>query len=651
MRPGIKSGRAAAETARVMTPLSGSPTRPRAGVGRLVSLRSLTAERGRRERLEFLYDTALALAGDDDTPEMLERVLALTLTRFDAAVASIVLLSPSDGDALRTTVHRDGRATRLEPLPAETAAGLRAALDGTPRTPVRTAELTDPWLAGHLREHGFTNGLIAVLAGERAPAGALMVGGRAAGFGDAEQALLCALAENTRTAFVHERLDRTVWQLRQLQDDLRHQAAHDPLTGLVNRATFTEALAGTLGRDPCEAAVIVIDVNDFKVVNETLGQAGGDELLVAIAGRLHECVRPGDTLARVGSDEFAVLLPGPGAESDAVQIAERIDARLEGRFAVAGGPLAVRVSIGLAVGSGDRTSGEALLRNADLAMHRAQEAPTGGVERFTAELAASREPDCELRRRLREATRRADFKVHYQPIVDLATGTVAAREALVRWQDGPRGPVHPAAFIPVAEEMGVIVDIGRQILRRACVDAEGWRTDGDAEPAVHVNLSPVELRDPGFLAGVEAALGASGLAPHRLALEITERAVLSDPTRAIVVLEQVRDLGVRVALDDFGTGYSSLSHLRWLPLDTLKIGSPFVDDLEQSDSSRPFLRMILELAASLELQVIAEGVETRAQLRALRSLRCGFGQGFYLGSPAACAGPAFPADELELRLG
>ncbi len=625
-------------------------TAPRGSrLGPLVTTRAYTAERTRRERLEFLYGTALTLSGTGETGAALERMLAQALPVFAAGAAELVFLSPTGEQALRSTVHPEGPATRLEPVDATLAARLRESLAGAP-TSSPSAAITDPWLAAHLRSRGVGDGMFAVLAGEPAPIGAIMIGGRRGrsdALGPADLALFTALAANTAAAL---RTDQTVWQMRKLRDDLEHQAAHDPLTDLINRTRYASRLTETLAAGPREAAVILLDVDDFKRVNDTLGQAAGDELLVAIAGRLRACGRPGHTLARLGADEFAVLVGGGGAESAAVELAGLLDTRLRQRFSVAGGPLAVRVSIGVAVGAGRRVSSEELLRNADLAMQRAKQAQAPGYELFATGTDGVEQRHHGVRQRLRDAARRADFKVHYQPIVDLGSGAVAAREALVRWQDGPRGPVHPASFIPIAEEMGVIVDIGRQVLRRACVDAQGWREQHTGTPAVHVNLSPVEVRDPDFLTGVSDALSHSGLDPQRLVLEITERVVLSDPPRAIVILEQLRDLGVRVALDDFGTGYSSLSHLRWLPLDTLKIGQTFVGEIEQSGSSRPFLRMILELATSLGLQVVAEGIETRAQLRVLRGLGCGFGQGFYLGSPAAWAGPAFPADELELRL-
>jgi EAL domain-containing protein (putative c-di-GMP-specific phosphodiesterase class I) len=259
-------------------------------------------------------------------------------------------------------------------------------------------------------------------------------------------------------------------------------------------------------------------------------------------------------------------------------------------------------------------------------------------------------PDRSTRRRLRAAAGRPEFPVHYQPIVDLGTGAVAAREALVRWQDTPDGPPRPpAAFLPLAEEMGVIVEIGRRILHRACRDAAGWDDGRGRAPAVHVNVSPVELVDPGFLSGVRHALDHSGLAADRLVLEVAATVTAHDPEPVAGALRKVHDLGVGIALDRVGSGPFSLESLRAWPLDWLKVGPPFVHELAPGATGRPFVAMLLQIADCLGLGVVAEGIETRAQMGALRALGAGHGQGYFLGLPAAAAGPAFPIDEIALR--
>jgi diguanylate cyclase (GGDEF)-like protein len=453
-------------------------------------------------------------------------------------------------------------------------------------------------------------------------------------YGSEDVKLFETLAANTSVALENDRLGHTVWQLRMLQSELEHQASHDPLTGLANRSLFSERLDGALGRAGDGTAVIFIDVNEFKMVNDTLGHAAGDELLIAIAGRLSDCVRPTDTLARLGGDEFAILLEDGATQSQAVEIAERIDGRMEERFSIAGELHLVRVSIGIALGETDGMTSEQLIRNADLAMYRAKQAKRAGYQLFESGMEVSVLHQHGLRRRVREATQRDAFSVYYQPIVDMNTGALTAQEALVRWIDGPRGMIGPTSFIPVAEELGVIVPLGRRILHRACREAQTWEADVVAAPAVHVNISPIELRDDGFLPGVHSALEQSGLDPHRLVLEITESVLLTDPARCVAILQQLRGLGVQLALDDFGTGYSSLSQLRGLPLDWLKLGRPFVDDIEPHGTSRPFVRMIIALAASLGVRVVAEEIESRRQMQLLRALGCGYGQGYYLGEPA-----------------
>jgi diguanylate cyclase (GGDEF)-like protein len=489
--------------------------------------------------------------------------------------------------------------------------------------------------------------MFALLAGERNCMGAMMIGnpsGRVDRFSTDDVKLFETLANNTSVALQNDRLGHTVWRMKELQRDLEHQASHDPLTDLANRLLFAERVSQALERDPESVSVIFIDINDFKTINDTLGHAAGDELLIAVSRRLSDCIRPSDTLARLGGDEFAIMLERTSSQEEAIQVAERINRRLGERFSISGQNISVRASAGIATGAtgaGGPVSPEELIRNADVAMYRAKQASKRGWELFESGMEVPVIKRHGLKQRLREAVREDSFDVHYQPIVELETGRVTACEALVRWLDGPRGCVNPASFIPIAEEMGVIVPMGRSILERSCREAQRWPSQGGSTPAVHVNLSPVELHDPHFLTGVAGALDRSGLRPDRLVLEITEGVVLRDPDKSIAILHELRGLGVQLALDDFGTGYSSLSHLRSLPIDWLKIGKPFVDAVDEGGLDRPFVRMILELATDLNLGVVAEGIEHTGQLGALRQLGCGYGQGFYLGMPAEleAAGP------------
>src|SRR5579875_2109765 len=460
-----------------------------------VTMRAYAAERARHGRLEFLYDAARALSGSAGTGEAFESMLTRSLEAFRAETAEIIFFSPDGDEALRTTVDADGNATLLEPLGHDATEPLLEAMSSSPAA-CAAREITDPFLREYLALRGLGNGLFATLQGEHSCIGAIALGdpsGVVERYGSDDVKLFETLAANTSVALENDRLGHTVWQLRMLQSELEHQASHDPLTGLANRSLFAERLDGALersgtGSHATQTAVIFIDVNEFKMVNDTLGHAAGDELLIAIAGRLSDCVRPTDTLARLGGDEFAVLLQDGAGQAQAVEIAERIDRRMEERFSIAGELHLVRVSIGIALGETGEMTSEELIRNADLAMYRAKQAKRAGYQLFESGMEVSVLHQHGLRRRVREATQRDAFSVHYQPIVDLDTGALTAQEALVRWVDGPRGPIGPTSFIPVAEELGVIVPLGRRILHRACREAQTWSGE-DCAPAVHVNIS------------------------------------------------------------------------------------------------------------------------------------------------------------------
>jgi diguanylate cyclase (GGDEF)-like protein len=601
-----------------------------------VTFRAYIAERQRHERVEFLYEAARTLSHAPEIGPALEGLLVQALEAFRAEVAELIFFSPDGRDALRTTARADRVTDVLESVDSGIAEELRALIERQGQGASRLSDITDGRLVGYLQSRDLSDGLFAVLKGERAWIGAMMLGnpsGVVHTFSAEDLRLFETLANNTSVALENDRLGQAVWRMKELQRELAHRASHDPLTDLANRALFAEHVRGAL-MSSNRVSVIFIDIDDFKTVNDSLGHAAGDELLIAISRRLAECVRPSDMVARLGGDEFAIMLAPGSSESEATEVAERITRRLTERFAIAGESISVRASAGIASGDQSEVAPEELIRNADVAMYRAKQVGKRGYELF--------EPGMEvpvlrrhgLKQRLREAVRESSFVVHYQPIVALGTGQVVACEALVRWLDGPRGPVQPDSFIPIAEEMGVIVPIGRLVLRQACHDAVHWEQYGSVGPAVHVNLSPVELRDRDFLPGVTSALEQSGVSPERLVLEITESVVLRETAKSIATLNALRELGVRLALDDFGTGYSSLEHLRSLPIDWLKIGKPFVDTVEHGGVDRRFVRTIVDLAASVGAQVVAEGIESREQLTALRELGCRFGQGFYLARPA-----------------
>jgi diguanylate cyclase (GGDEF)-like protein len=377
--------------------------------------------------------------------------------------------------------------------------------------------------------------------------------------------------------------------------------------------------------------VLFIDVDDFKTVNDSLGHGAGDDLLIAVAERLRGSLRPTDAVARLGGDEFAVMVRGVQASPDGViGVAERVTEAFEEPVTVGDKLIYVHLSVGIASTLHTRRADE-LIRDADLAMYKAKESGKRRYEFFRPEMRAAVLRRHGLKEELQGALEREELILEYQPIVALATGETVAAEALVRWNHPTRGRLLPQEFVPLAEETGLIIAVGQFVLEQACCRAREWErlADGGTPGSVHVNLSAVELQVPGITEGVRDALESTGLDPSRLVLEITES--LMQDVAAGKTFTALRELGVRLALDDFGTGYSSLSYLRSLPLDILKIARPFVEAMTRGHRESSFVRMIIDLARTLELQVIAEGIESSEELEALHALDCELGQGFYLG--------------------
>jgi diguanylate cyclase (GGDEF)-like protein len=421
-------------------------------------------------------------------------------------------------------------------------------------------------------------------------------------------------------------------------DTMLHQALHDALTGLPNRALFTDRIQHALTqgrRRGTSCGVIFLDLDRFKTVNDSLGHAAGDELLIAVARRIDESLRSADTAARLGGDEFAVLLEDLSDADEAVLVAERITDALSAPLVVQGREMFVKASVGIAVG---RSGASELLRQADVAMYRAKSDGKGRYRVFEESMQAEVVERLELEGELLRAIERDEIAVHYQPVIALDGQTLAGFEALARWTHPTRGLVPPPQFIPLAEENGSIVALGRQILRTACRQAARWLQEFPSpEPRImSVNLSGRQLEDPNIVADVAAALADSGLPAGALVLEITETVLMADTEATIARLTALKALGVRLAVDDFGTGYSSLRYLRRFPIDILKMAKPFVDGLEVGDDEgRALARAIVELATSLKLACIAEGIEAPAQADVLHELGCGLGQGFHFARPMA----------------
>ncbi|HSU15079.1 putative bifunctional diguanylate cyclase/phosphodiesterase [Longimicrobium sp.] len=428
-----------------------------------------------------------------------------------------------------------------------------------------------------------------------------------------------------------------VTERKRVEDRLIHDAMHDALTGLPNRHLFMERLGEALLRFNAgggQFAVLFMDLDRFKVANDSLGHHVGDELLVAVARRLQENVRATDTVARFGGDEFAILLGSLEGPDDAMEIAGRLVQAVASPVNLSGYEVFTSASIGIALSTLGYDRPEYLLRNADMAMYRAK--GSGGVawEVFDRTMHAQALSRLQMETDLRRALRRGEFRLRYQPIVSLATGRIVGVEALCRWEHPDRGLIEPADFIPTAEETGAIVPLGEWVLGEACRQLAEWRAELGARIAVSVNLSARQLAHAGLVDAVRAALAESGLKPRHLKLEITESALLESDA-AGRVLAELCALGIEMQLDDFGTGYSSLSALHRLPMKALKVDRTFVGRIGQGDAPLQLVRTIALMGKGLELAVIAEGVETGAQLAEVRAAGCDYAQGYLISRPVS----------------
>jgi diguanylate cyclase (GGDEF)-like protein len=416
---------------------------------------------------------------------------------------------------------------------------------------------------------------------------------------------------------------------------ISHLALHDALTDLPNRVLFQDKLAEALLRVSRgeNVAVLCLDLDRFKAVNDTLGHAIGDELLKAAADRLRDCVRDSDTVARLGGDEFAIIQPFGEQPTGATSLASRIIDSLSAPYTIAGHEIVIGTSIGVSIAPNDGTTAGQLLKNADLALYRAKSDGRGVFRFFEPAMDAKMRARREMELELRAALVNDEFEVFYQPLVNVTIGQVAGFEALLRWRSPGRGLVSPNDFIPLAEEIGLIVPIGAWVLKQACREAAKWPN----QIKIAVNLSPVQFKSDKLVFDVITALAASGLSPQRLELEITETVMLQETETTLEMLRQIKALGVAISMDDFGTGYSSLSYLRKFPFDKIKIDQSFIRELSDAHESVAIVRAVMGLGTSLGMVTMAEGVETVEQLRTLQAEGCAEAQGF-LFSPAVPAG-------------
>jgi diguanylate cyclase (GGDEF)-like protein len=412
-------------------------------------------------------------------------------------------------------------------------------------------------------------------------------------------------------------------------------ARHDTLTGLANRTLFTERVEQALGQTGRGDgfAVFCLDLDHFKAINETWGHPLGDALLRAVAERLSSCIREVDTVARLGGDEFAILQVGLKGPDDATILARRIVETIKLPFEIEGHRVTIGVSIGISMAPGDGTSFGKLLKNADVALYKAKSDGRDTWRFFEMEMDARLQARRALEADLREALAQNAFELYYQPLFDFKRNRIGSFEALLRWNHPKRGMVSPAEFIPLAEEIGLITQLGEWALRTACNQANLW-SDG---VRVAVNVSPAQFKSGKLAAAVVDALAKSGLVPNRLELEITESVILANSETTLATLNQIRGLGVKIAMDDFGTGYSSLSYLRSFPFDKVKIDQSFIRDLDSKADSSVIVGAIIGLCKSLGMRVTAEGVETQAQLDFLQWQGCNEAQGYYFSKPVPSA--------------
>ena len=605
--------------------------------------RAYLSERERHKRLEFLYEANRTLARSREISHALEGLLVRSLEAFRAELAEIILFGSEENPSLRTLLGPGSYREVMEPVDSQVADELHCLLERSGGAITLDSPVGDGRLQRYLEARGVTHAMVAPLPGEERLIGAIILANRfgvVRSFDREDLRLLETLAGNASVALQYDRLEQAVTQLSVLQEQLHHQAYHDPLTGLANRSLFTDKLKEAIAERGGELAVLFIDLDDFKTINDSLGHAAGDELLVSVAARLRGCLRPEDLVARLGGDEFAVMVrDSHDAEEAAVNVARRIMEAFMLPVDVGSESVAVYVSVGIATSHGDDFTAEELIRDADVAMYKAKTSGKGHFQVFHPSMGAAVLERHGLKEELRLAIERQQLTLYFQPIVDLDTGRLVAEEALVRWEHPRRGLVGPSEFVPLAEETGLILSLGQYVLEEACRHVCRWEARRAADPttggdvAVHVNLSAVEFRDPELVPRVQATLASAEVDPRSLVFEITETVLLDDSERVAATIGDLRALGVRFALDDFGTGYSSLSYLHTLPFDQLKIAKSFVDGLARGGRESSFVRMIIELARTLGVTVIAEGIESHEQVDALVRLECDLGQGFHLGRP------------------
>ncbi len=602
-----------------------------------IAYRAYISERKQHEALEMLHESTMILQRSPHLDAALISLLDHSRKMFRATVAEICLLPRREGDdILRTRVGPGGTGSVMEPIgPVLHDPLLLRAVSERQAFLIHGSEG-----AGEEPEWHWRNALIAPLCGESSLVGTLLVADRMSDistFDHEDLRLFETLANHVAVALENGQLEQSLAQLSELKEELRQQAYHDALTGLANRSLFAQTVAQRLespGPDGMVPVVFFLDLDDFKFVNDSLGHAAGDALLVAVGERIKASLRATDVAARLGGDEFGVLLWDDPDMVASLRVANRLTSSFEPGIQLRNREVVVRASIGVAAGhAGMDTAGE-LLRNADVAMYSAKARGKGRVVVFEPSMREAVVARAQLSADLERAAAAGELVLQYQPIVDLTTGRMTGAEALVRWAHPERGRLGPDEFIKVAEESEAILKIGRWVLTEACSQARDWQRLVPGRPfAVSVNLSARQLAQPNFVDEVMTIIKDSGVPPDALVLEMTETALLQDSATTHQKLSELREAGIGISVDDFGTGYSSLSYLQRFPVTALKIARDFVDVEEVDPEAWELASAIIALGRALRLTVVAEGVERRAQLGRLRALGCEYAQGFYFSRP------------------
>jgi diguanylate cyclase (GGDEF)-like protein len=571
----------------------------------LLAYRAWVSERAKHQSLEFLYGVTRSLSQGGELEAELLDLLRRTRSSFRVQTAELVVLPGPDVGALRTARGLKGHEEVMVPVAHAAAGALRAAVEHNGAVRVER-DRCDAVLGHYLAERGIEQALIAPVRGETRMAGVMLLGDRIGAsdpFTDEDLRLFEALAAHAGLSLELDRLER--------------QAQSDPLTGLANRTLFLRRVEASLERGAGMATVLFLDLDDFKAINDRAGHGAGDAVLVAAAGRIEASVRPGDIAARMGGDEFAVLLEDVD-DHHGEQVAGRILDLLAEPVVVEGEELWVRSSVGIATAAAGSVGSGELLHRADVAMYRAKQAGKSQLRVWLPEMHVAGEGAPTGREELADALRRGEVVAHFQPIVSLADGSEVAAEALARWRHPRLGLLGAGSFVPDAEgDLAAAVD--REVLFQACAAAARGEL-----PAVHVNLAALDAGT------VRDVLESTGLDPARLVLELSERALAAAPLEGLAAL---RTIGVRIAVDDFGSGRHGVELLRSRPVDILKIARPFVDGAGRAEHDRAVLSMIVELGAMFGLQVVAQGIEREDQREALAELGCELGQGYLLGRP------------------